>query len=439
MSDVSSIPPSNLLVDETNPRLLQPNEGQREAMRALAKSMPGKIFKLAKDIVENGLNPADLPIVIPGEDNRYVVLEGNRRLVALKALENPDSFVGALDAGTLTKMRALARSYQDSPIDLVQCLVVKNRDEAEHWIRLRHTGENEGAGIVGWGGGEASRFRARSGSKDLSTQAMDFLERQGELTTAERSDVPATNLHRLLGTPEVRAKLGLGLKDGELQILADPGQVAKAIKYVAQDLASPDGTKVRHIYKQAQRRKYAAKIPASIAVTPTLKKGRSIESANGAAAKKTKPPKKPKPPKKRDHLIPHDCVLTISHSRIRTLEVELRSLSLESYTNAASVLFRVFVELSLDEYIKTNKLVVTAHDKLRVKLQATVEDLLSKNKLTAQQAKPVRKAMARDSYLGPSLDLLNDYIHNQDAFPAPSDLRAHWDSLQPFMAAVWSV
>jgi hypothetical protein len=170
-----------------------------------------------------------------------------------------------------------------------------------------------------------------------------------------------------------------------------------------------------------------------------LKKGRSIESANGKAIKKAKPAKRPKPPKKRDHLIPHDCVLTISQGRIRSIEVELRSLSLESYTNAASVLFRVFVELSVDEYIKTNKLAVTAHDKLRVKLQATVEDLLSKNKLTPQQAKPVRKAMAKDSYLGPSLDLLNDYIHNQDAFPAPSDLRAHWDSLQPFMAAVWSI
>ena len=99
MADVGSIPPSNLLVDAANPRLSQPNEGQREAMRALAKLMPRKIVALARDIVENGLNPADLPIVMAANDSekRYVVLEGNRRLVALKALENPDSFVGALD------------------------------------------------------------------------------------------------------------------------------------------------------------------------------------------------------------------------------------------------------------------------------------------------------------------------------------------------------
>ena len=94
MADIRSIAPSNLLVDAANPRLSQPNEGQREAMRALAKLMSRKTLTLAKDIVENGLNPADLSIVMPAHDseNRYVVLEGNRRLVTLKALENPDSF-----------------------------------------------------------------------------------------------------------------------------------------------------------------------------------------------------------------------------------------------------------------------------------------------------------------------------------------------------------
>jgi hypothetical protein len=441
MADVVSIPPSNLLVDETNPRLSQPNEGQREAMRAIAKSMPSKVLRLARDVVENGLNPADLPIVMPGgEGNRYIVLEGNRRLVALKALENPDSFVGAVDGGTLAKLRELAQSYQESPTDLVQCLVVKKREDADHWIHLRHTGENEGAGIVGWGYDEQNRFKARSGAKDISTQALDFAQRLNTLSAAERGEVPASNLRRLLGTPEVREKIGLGLEKGELKVLGDPKKVAKAIKHLADDLSGPDGTKVGEIYTADQRKKYAQKIPASVAVPKSLKKGRSIESTNGTAgAAKLKPAAKPKTPKKRDHLIPHDCVMVVAHARMRAIEVELRSLSLETYTNAVGVMLRVFVELSMDEYIDKKKLAASAHDKLRIKMEAVVKDLIAKNKLTVQQAKPVRKAMQAGSYLGPSLDLMHDYIHNQDVFPAPSDLRAHWDSLQPFMAAVWSV
>lgn len=440
MADIRSIAPSNLLVDAENPRLSKPNEGQREAMRALAKLMSRKILALAKDIVEKGLNPADLPIVMPANDreNRYVVLEGNRRLVALKALENPDSFVGALDSGALSSMRTLARRYQDSPIDSIQCWAVKDRPDAEHWIKLRHTGENEGAGIVPWGGDEASRFRARGGSKDLSTQALDYLERHNALTPEERSKVPATSLRRLLGTPEVRDKLGLDLQDGELRVRADDKKVAKALKHVTADLASEDGTKVKDIYTKDQRKAYAVGLPKSIVVKPQKGNGRSIESSAAKSQAKTKGTQKSKQARPRDTLIPRDCVLGITHLRIRAIESELRSLSLDSFTNAVSVLFRVFIELSVDEYIGEHALTCGDRTPLWQKLKMVLNDLLSRRKLTTQQAKPVRKAMVKNSYLGPSIDLMHDYIHNQHVFPAPSDLRAHWSSLQPFVIAMWS-
>jgi hypothetical protein len=441
MADIRSTEPSNLLIDAENPRLSRPNEGQREAMRALANLMPRKILALAKDIVENGLNPADLPIVMPANDseNRYIVLEGNRRLVALKALENPDSFVGALDSGALSIMRTLARKYQVSPIDEIQCCVVKDRLGAEHWIKLRHTGENDGAGIVPWGGDESSRFRARGGSKDISTQVLDYLERNKTLTSEERSKIPTTSLKRLLATPEVRKNLGLDLQDGELKVRADDKKVIKALKYVIDDLSSKDGTKVKDIYTKDQRKVYADSLPKSIIVKPQEGNGRSIESNAAKPQSKTKDIKKSKPARPRDILIPRDCVLSITQSRIRAIESELRSLSLNSYTNAISVLFRVFIELSVDEYIDTHSLTCSPHHKLGQKLEAVLNDLLSRQKLTTQQAKPVRKAMTKGSYLAPSINLMHDYIHNQHVFPAPSDLRAHWSSLQPFMVAIWSI
>src|SRR6266853_2272194 len=147
MAELLPIPVSDLLIDAENPRLKQPNVGQRDAQRELAAHLQSKLLKLAKDIVEYGMNPSDLPLVMPNKgDSRFIVLEGNRRLVAIKSLENPDSIAGAITPAILTALRRLSTQYQQSPLESINCVVVKDREKARHWIELRHTGENEGAG-----------------------------------------------------------------------------------------------------------------------------------------------------------------------------------------------------------------------------------------------------------------------------------------------------
>lgn len=441
MAEVLSLLPSNLLIDAENPRLPQPNEGQREALRAMASHQQKKLVTLAKDIIEYGLNPSDLPIVMPANDDlkRYFVLEGNRRLVALRALENPDVLVGALDATNLTELRKLSKKYQASPIDLVTCLSVKDKEEAQHWITLRHTGQNEGAGIVPWGSDEAGRFRARSGSKEIHTQALDFLEGRGNLTPSQRSEVPAATFKRLLGTPEVREKVGLDLEDGHLQVVGDEAKVAKALSFIVDALKSKK-LKTKDIYSQEQRVAWAEKLPKSIVVKAQKKAGRSVTGSKkaGASTPAKSKNKKNTPVRPRDYLIPRNCVLSISDARISKIEEELRSLSLDNHTNAVSVLCRVFLELSADAYIASKTVAATENDVLAKKFSAVADDLVARQKLTKQQAAPVRRACQKDSFLAPSISLMHQYVHNRHLFPAAGDLRAHWDSLQPFVVAMWS-
>jgi hypothetical protein len=400
------------------------------------------LLALARHIRERGLDLGDLPIVMafPKEKDKYVVLDGNRRLTAVKALENPELFVDAVENSVLIGIRRLSKDYQADPIESAMCVVMRDREEAHPWIELRNTHQLEGAAAVPWQPDEIARFRSRTEGLPIDSQAMNFLERRGDISSDVRHRIPMTSYRRLLQTPEIRAKVGIEFEGGKLKILEAEDDVAKALLYIATDLdPESNKTKTEHIYTRKQRLNYAEQLPRDIVVTPTRKSGQGADiSSRILQPTSHKSTSRGKATKPRDRLIPRDCTLSISNARLRDIETELRKLSLEEYTNAVSILFRVFLELSADSYCDRLGLSISVDTHLGTKLQNVTADLVKRKKLTDQQANPVRRASQKNSYLGPSLTTMHQFVHNPHMFPSPSDLRADWNSLQPWFSAVWS-
>lgn len=260
---------SQLLLDSENPRL-DIIEDQGHILKAIVEDQKGKLGVLAEHIVQRGLNPSDLPLVVPDTDNpdEYIVVEGNRRVATLKLLANPVLRMAVFSdrewRPLAKKFEKLDSAFAERPIDKILCVVVASRDEAGPWIELKHAGESGGAGTVRWGGKEIARYQSRRGRTRADLQALEFVLRHAPLESPTQDLVPGiaiTNLQRLIGDRATRVRLGIDRRSGVLFTNLPDAEVLKGLRKIVEDLAHKR-IKVRDIDTAELMRKYVAGFPA---------------------------------------------------------------------------------------------------------------------------------------------------------------------------------
>jgi len=227
-----------LKLDLSNPRISKATS-QHDAMQKIIEDQDVKLANLAESIVEEeGLNPMDRLLVMKAEDGdgKYTVLEGNRRVLALKILKNPAILTGLEVRPALQRrLEKAAESFDLKMVEPLACFAVPSRADGNVWIEQRHIGEDEGRGVVSWSGVASSRFRGR----DPALQALDFVRQHAKLTEEQKKQLegrfPITTLDRLLSTPDVRARLGFEIKDEKLQTALPPEEAIKPLKRIVFD------------------------------------------------------------------------------------------------------------------------------------------------------------------------------------------------------------
>ena len=430
------IPIGKLLLDLENPRH-EVVADQSHVIRTFLERGGDKLLRLARDIANEGPSPADLPIVVPHPTitDSFVVVEGNRRLAAIKILKDP-SLASLAPTATLRKhFEDLAKRLPSPNLESIECVVFGNKTDANHWIELRHTGENEGVGIVPWDAAAAGRFK--KGQSWMALQVADYVAVHAALDKPTRERVakmPITNLARLVNDPDVRDALGLRAEKGTLKATLPHDDLLDGLTKVVIDVASGEVT-VNKIRTKTQRQEYIEDLVRSGFLPSSRVK--PVEAWDLPAMAPRPPAHRGRPPATtRRSVIPTRCAVRVPQGRIARIYRELKQLDAEHFTNAAAVMLRVFLELSLEDFVRSKRISVPGKRTLAQKLRAAGDYLEKAGALDRAALKPVRVAVSSHDSLF-STDTLHAYVHNKHFNPKAGDLKITWDNMQPFMEAIW--
>jgi hypothetical protein len=449
---IQEIEVEKLLFDLKNPRhdILG---SQTEALNRIIIDQKRKLLKLAKDIVDFGINPSELTIVMPAKDDsdEHIVLEGNRRLAALQLLADPAMATFGYNSRDAKEFESYSKKYKENPVNLLSCVVVKQRKDADHWLELRHTGENEGRGVVAWKAKEKARFNELQGNPAPAFQVLEFVRKNSNLNAGELEYLKQPNISsikRLINNPTVRETLGIDITDGYVNTNYPSEEIINGLTKLVMDVATKriSVDDIRHKedredYVSGFTEEYLPDANANRVETWRLKsqtdpvKPRILpsEGVSGVASGKKSVPLSTSRPK----LIPGGCVLRIKNAyRINKIYRELKGLEVKGFENACAITFRVFLELSVENYAKAENISYHENDSLASKISKVAKYMESNKLMSTDELKPIRVACSASDNLV-SIKTLHAYVHNPHLSPKADDLKLTWDDFEKFFKVMW--
>lgn len=280
---------------EENPRH-EPIETQEEIIGHLCKDE--QVFNLARNISEAGTNPLDLLglVQVPGSGaastkNVYNVWEGNRRVCAIKLLNDPD-----LAPPHLRKDFArLASESGHVPIKRLPAVIFVDRDDLKYWMGIIHDGVQAGIGRRHWDASQKARHFGSSRNR-VALAVLDAAEdlgfiskegRKGKLTTAQR----------FLNSPVVLEAIGIDTSNPEDVTYNRPLENFKKQLYrFIEDLK--DGNEITSRYNRSQVDAYGRRIASNPEISTERIEPVALKTVAATIRKTSRrsSPKKPRPP-----------------------------------------------------------------------------------------------------------------------------------------------
>lgn len=301
-----------------------------------------QVYQLAKDIVENGLNPLESVAVVAdgynAKDPTYIVVEGNRRLCALKLLSDPEL--------APTSYRTSFRTLSEKSPDITELPAHKfaSREEAKKWLLRIHGGQQGGVGRRSWNAEQKARFD--DAARDRVAQQILDVAVDLDLLTSDDRKRKLTTVSRYVNNANLREKLGIDV-DGDKNVLRT-ATVKSFRSILTQFVADLLDNTVNSRSNMSDIEHYASNL-GNLHDCEIEKLASPVPLTSEALKPEQKPKPKPRPPRqpskvKRD-VAAYNIIGATSHQKLESLYYSITDVNVKRHTALVSLGVWAFFEV----------------------------------------------------------------------------------------------
>lgn len=478
---------TDLQLDRHNPRI--PEDLAEASQNDIISIMVERynILPLAESISKNGFEPREQMIVV-WEDARPVVVEGNRRLTALKLLINP----ALAPIKVRQKYQGLHDQIEMSAINKPYVLVAPSRESTDPIVLSKHTTNTE----IPWKPLMQSVFYERKIKQQPSLSLDQIADKlnidRGLLDSAllrlnlyrrllllvsddvkpnvedqEKFDI--TTIERFTNNPTIRKLLRVSVKDNVF-VPTDPSLFDFVIKCLTEWMfKGPGSNKLEKITSRTantvdQMKKYVGeakaryknntgeeenadqKEPDDEPVGPIPNTGinpsYAVDTDPSSSTDSPNPPPARKKQMRRMLIEENQFSYTVKGRANAKILKELQYIQIDKSPNVSAIVFRVFLERIIRQFLANHKVlsieVFEAGEKKKKKVGdvafGAIIDYITTRQCRLIGDDGVKKALkafkGNDAAKPNSLCNLNTIIHYQGKLYTKSDVRELVDSLE---------
>ncbi|HII1806739.1 hypothetical protein C6A57_17115 [Escherichia coli] len=454
------IPIQNILLDTENARIRAGRDQNNCISRILRKE--NQMLVLMEDIAENGLTTMPI-LVMPHSEGKWVVKDGNRRITALKLLNNPDS---CPEPHLIPKIKKIKEKYHDNIPTTVDCLSSDNFEAVFKEIIARHSGARNGAGQYDWFAYMRTIYLLNNGHPTdykRAGQYMCWAEQEG---IDVDDDFPITSVARFF-TRDNLLLLGFEVENDKLKPILSKEKIIKMASKINSDFSSKI-VDVNTVFNPSDAKKYLCSVRKHAGIiddfaynsddteqennkkeeTNKCSSPSEVDNNNAQSDSKSDAPvllKKhagrggtpKKIPAERNKIFGRGkpgITIPENETKIRTIISELRQLDVKKTTLATAFLLRALLELSDKEYRTINKL---QDKKSLAKNIANSADHMLKNNLITDSEHHIISAYTRGEQGTVHIETLQKLIHRETHHPDYISINVFWDNIGCFVRACW--